>query len=314
MTPTPRNVILHKHGTMTYDITLLTDKRWVKPENPDWYANQILTEDRLVQEALEAQGLKVNRVAWDNENVKWEETKFALFRTTWDYFDVFPKFLKWLDSTSSETKFINPIELIRWNMDKHYLNDLQEKGIPIPKTLFFEVGQTDKLNDAFLQSGWEKAVLKPAVSGSGRHTYKIDATNTSQHEAIFKELLENEAMLLQEFQEQIITKGEVALMVIDGKFTHAILKKAKAGDYRVQDDFGGTVHEYEPSTELIQMAEDIVAVCNPMPLYARVDIMWDNYDQPIIGELEIIEPELWFRDHPPAADLLARAIKQRYFN
>jgi len=103
----------------------------------------------------------------------------------------------------------------------------------------------------------------------------------------------------------------VSYMVFNGQFTHAILKKAKAGDFRVQDDFGGTVHDYKASTEEITFAEQAVRACPEMPLYARVDGFIDNEGQLAIAELELVEPELWFRNHPKAAEILAEGIKNK---
>jgi hypothetical protein len=97
-------------------------------------------------------------------------------------------------------------------------------------------------------------------------------------------------------------------MLFGGTFTHAILKKAKAGDFRVQDDFGGTVHSYDPSPAEIAWAEQVVALCDPLPVYARVDAIWDKKQEPALAELELIEPELWFRYHPEAAEKLADAL------
>jgi len=99
-------------------------------------------------------------------------------------------------------------------------------------------------------------------------------------------------------------------MVIDGKFTHAVLKIAKKGDFRVQDDFGGTVHNYKPTSEEIDFAERVVKACELNPIYARVDMFTDNDGQLAVSELELIEPELWFRKNPDAADKLAFAIKK----
>jgi hypothetical protein len=99
-------------------------------------------------------------------------------------------------------------------------------------------------------------------------------------------------------------------MVMNGKFTHAVLKIAKKGDFRVQDDFGGTVHDYSPSQFEIDFAENAVKACKELPIYARVDVFTDNNNKLAIAELELIEPELWFRNHPEAADQLAKGIQQ----
>ena len=97
-------------------------------------------------------------------------------------------------------------------------------------------------------------------------------------------------------------------MLFDGKYSHAVLKIAKEGEFRVQDDFGGSVHQYDPSDEEIEFAEHVAAHTSPLPAYARVDVIWDNNDQLAVAELELIEPELWFRFKPEAADLMADAV------
>ena len=293
-----------------YDISILTDPRYIDPKQEDinWYVQNILDEDNMVKVALESKGLKVNRINWDDPNYNWSDTAYALFRTTWDYFDRFSEFSIWLKEVSQKTKLINPMNTILWNLDKHYLLDLKNKGINIPPGVFIEKGDKRSLSSLFNELGWDEVILKPAVSGAGRHTYRLNKNNILKHEDIFNTLIKDEAMLIQEYQHSITEKGEVAFMVFGGKFSHAILKKAKQGDFRVQDDFGGTVHDYNPSEKEIQFAEKVVKTCKPMPLYARVDIMWDNNNNICVSELELIEPELWFRKCETAADQLAEAI------
>lgn len=291
-----------------YDVTILTETRYVNPTEVDQYVQNILDEDRLVAEALEALSLKTTRTNWDDPNFDWSQTKSVVFRSTWDYFHRFEEFNNWLLSIKDKTQMINPYELIQWNLDKHYLKDLEEKGIRIPPTEFIEIGDTRSLATITESTGWSKFILKPAIAGAARHTYKLDPSNITNHEEIFKELIAKEAMLLQEFQEQVVTKGEISLNIFGGKYTHAVLKKAKPGDFRVQDDFGGTLHEYEPNEDEINFAINAVKACDPLPSYARVDIIWNNQDELCISELEMIEPELWFRRNPSAAKVLAEHI------
>ncbi|MDW8332285.1 MAG: hypothetical protein RMK43_11585, partial [Cyclobacteriaceae bacterium] len=277
------------------DITLLTDHRYVNPKHTDWYIGNILEEDRLVRLALEARGLTVNRTNWDNPEYDWAATRFAIFRTTWDYFNRFAEFSAWLRRTQELTRFINPHGLIWWNLDKHYLADLQQKNIPIPPTLFIEPGEQRTLAELVRTTGWKECILKPAVSGAARHTYRFVVNDSGKLESVFSKLIKQEAMLLQEFQQPVLEKGEVAFMLFAGKYSHAVLKRARPGDFRVQDDFGGTVHHYTPSPEEIQFAEKVVSACTPLPVYARVDAIWDNSGKLCVSELELIEPELWFR-------------------
>ena len=116
--------------------------------------------------------------------------------------------------------------------------------------------------------------------------------------------------MVQEFQKNILSSGEIAVMLFGGKYSHSVLKKAKKGDFRVQDDHGGKVEIYYPNNEEIRFAEDCLKCCDEPPVYARVDIVYDNNNKISIGELELIEPELWFRNNPNSAKLLAEEINK----
>ncbi len=296
-----------------YDITILTDFRYIKPKELSPYIQNILTEAKLIREALEKRGLKVHRINWDDPDFDWSATKYVLFRTTWDYFDRFEEFEAWLKQVEQQTQLINPSSLLYWNIDKHYLLDLEKQGLPIPATTFIAPGNEQSLSDLVAESGWEELVLKPAISGAARHTYRFLAKDAAKYETIFRELIAKESMLLQAFQHQVLTKGEVAYMAFGGRYSHAVLKRAKPGDFRVQDDFGGTVHPYEASAEEIALVERALAAVAPLPAYARVDVIWDNEDRAVISELELVEPELWFRRSPKAAEMLAEHLLERYF-
>jgi glutathione synthase/RimK-type ligase-like ATP-grasp enzyme len=294
------------------DVVVLTDQRYLE-DSENAYNHNVYYEDLLVQEALNNQGLKTLRLAWDDTAFDWSSTKSVLFRTTWDYFDRFEEFSKWLEKVTKQTILFNSEQIIRWNIDKHYLNDLKRHGVPIAESYFIEKGSLKTLKEIHNQLGWTETVLKPCISGAARHTYKLNRETLQTHEAIFKELINTESLMLQPFQHHIVSQGEISMMVFNGQFTHAILKKAKAGDFRVQDDFGGSVHDYQPTKEEINFAENAVNACPELPVYARVDIFMDNGNQIALSELELIEPELWFRHCPEAANVLAKAIRKKLF-
>lgn len=303
---------------MEFDIVVLTDHRYVSPNKKTPYIENVLLEDRLVLEAMQKQGLRAIRKSWDDADFDWSTTKCALFRTTWDYFDRYAEFSKWFENTSKKTQFINSKQLIQWNIDKHYLQDLSKSGVHVPKTVFIEKGTKTSLTEAIakakLNNGFttDTFILKPCVSGAARHTYKFQTNDIDQYETIFQKLVSEEAMILQEFQRNIVSEGEISMMVFNGKFTHAVLKIAKPGDFRVQDDFGGSVHEYVPSNDQIAFAEKVVNAAPELPVYARVDIFKDNNGDWALAELEIFEPELWFRRNPKAAEILAQAVKENH--
>ena len=293
------------------DVVILTESRYVKPEIIDDYVQNVLTEDGLIHDELIKLGLKVTRKDWDDQLFKWEEARILLIRSTWDYFHRFKEFKKWIDNVNSKSILINTYEQLIWNFDKHYLKDLEQKNINIPSSIFIKKGSSKSLKEVMSENNWNCIVIKPTISGAARHTYKVDSKNVANISKNFSELIKEEDFIVQEFQKNIINKGEVAVVLINGEYTHAILKLAKKGDFRVQDDFGGTIQNYEPSQEMIQFAQESIKSLTPTPVYARVDIIWDNNDEMAVSELELIEPELWFRNNPSAAEKIAKVLKEK---
>ena len=291
------------------DITLLTCQAYYKPGKITPYIQNILDEEQLLKAALENQGLTVDITYWNNPSYDWSKTRSLIFRTIWDYFERFDEFLLWLEEVRHKTQLINSYELVKWNIDKHYLKELSEKGIQIVPTYFAKKNSQINLVEIIESQQWNDVVIKPAISASAYKTFKILEETVNSNEKLFKDLLNQRDMLVQPFINTIEKFGEASLMVIDGKFTHAILKKAKPGDFRVQDDFGGTVHDYVPTKKEIEFAEMVIEKCKAKPLYGRVDIMWDNEKNVYLSELEIIEPELWLRNYPKSAESIAEAVK-----
>lgn len=291
-----------------YDVIILTDSRYVTPQDPDQYVQNILTEDGLVKEALEKKGLSVGRKSWSDPDFDWGEASSILFRTNWDYFDRFDEFYSWVRRVSGDTQFINSIDILNWNIDKHYLEDLGKKGIPIIPTRFIPRRSLLSLSELHNLTGWNHTVVKPAIGGAARHTFQITEQNMQKIEDHLRPLMKEEDFMLQPFQYSIPDEGEISLMIFGGTYSHAVLKKAKQGDFRVQDDFGGTVHVHMATDEEIELGLQAVKACPEEPAYARVDIMKDNDGQLAVSELELIEPELWFRNKPESATLMADAV------
>ncbi len=292
----------------SYDVILLTEQRYENPPEPDWYEQNILTEDGYVIAALERHGLKVKRLDWATPDFDWASTRLAVFRTTWDYFDKIGLFLPWLDHVATQTELLNPYQLVRWNIDKHYLLDLQNRGVHIIPTHIVERGEACDLAEQMVRFGNSELIIKPCVAGTARHAYRVNPENIEELQAIFNTLVAAEAMLVQPFQHSVLERGEVSVVVIGGLARHTVLKVAKPGDFRVHDDFGGSVHAHEITPAERTLAERAYAACWPRPAYARVDLILDNDGQPAVSELEVVEPELFFRFNPEAAGLLAKEI------
>jgi len=293
-----------------FDVALLTDRRYTAntAAEGDWYLQNILDDDRLLQEALARRGLASLRVDWADPEIDWSRFRCAVFRSTWDYHERFAEFSAWLGRAELATRLCNPASTVRWNADKHYLADLADRGVPVLPSRYLERGSTRTLAGVLEETGWDDAVIKPCVSGAARDTYRVNRESAVECQPLLTALLTQESMMVQPYQADIARTGEDTLMVFGGRYSHAVRKVPKPGDFRVQDDHGGTVHEYRPTDEQIALAERASAVCQPLPVYGRVDMVRDNDGRLAVMELELIEPELWLRYHPKAAERFAECL------
>ncbi|MGK7297439.1 MAG: ATP-grasp domain-containing protein [Candidatus Wenzhouxiangella sp. M2_3B_020] len=289
-------------------IALVNDHRWIDPADPDDYARRILTEDRILADAFTSIGANVRRVDWSDAAVDWRVFDAAVIRQTWDYFERFGEFGAWLDRVEDETRIVNPVQVVRWNADKRYLVDLDDAGIPVVSTRVVPRREDPPALAGILdEAGLQDAVVKPSVSGAGRATYRVRREAAGDMEPTWRKLVRAEDMLVQPFMPAIVESGEVSLIVIDGVATHAVRKIAAPGEFRVQDDHGGTVHPHAPTAAEIAVAEKAIAAVPGTVLYARVDLV-DGPSGPLVMELELIEPELFFRNCSGAAERLARGV------
>ncbi len=293
---------------MAAEIALVTERRYESPTDIDPYVANILEEDRLLVEALRDRGVQARRVDWARADVDWGSFAAIVMRTPWDYFDRFDAFSAWLESLDGHPCVLNDLGTLRWNTDKHYLADLEAAGLPIVPTVFVERGESTSLADAMGSLGAEAAVFKPAVSGAAWETYRVDPGEASVHAERFAALVTERAMMVQPFMPSIVERGEVTVVAMAGQATHGLVKRAKPGDFRVQDDHGGTVHPHEPAPDELALTRAAMGVHAPTPVYGRVDMVRDAQGAPRIMELELIEPELWLRLHPPAAEAFADGI------
>ena len=312
------------------DIALLTDRRYTAATAAadDWYLRNILHDDALLQNALAKFGLSSVRVDWADPDADWPSFRCAVFRTTWDYYERISEFTSWLKHTATKVRLCNDPSIIWWNLDKRYLADLQNRGIPTVPSRYITPGGCLSLPDLLEDTGWDEAVVKPCISAGAYHTWRIRRDNAAEVQAALQPMLEKNTFIIQPFLHDILHSGEDTLMIIDGRFTHAIKKRPKPGDFRVQDDYGGTVHPLRPDPEQIRLAERAMAACDAglpnkpgyadelpsektsghNPAYGRVDMARDNDGQWVVMELELIEPELWLREEPSSAEIFAAAI------
>lgn len=265
-------------------------------------------DDALAARALADLGVTVDAVAWDEPGTAWEQYDAAVLRSTWDYHTRLDDFLAWLDDIrAAEARVLNPPDVVRWNCHKRYLLDLQRRGVPIVPTAFVARDRTADLAWILDQHGWNKAVIKPAVSASARNTWMTDRSTAGRDQAKLAGMMLDSDVLVQGFLPEVIREGEFSLIFFDKRFSHCVQKKPRQGDFRTQPEFGGRGALITPVPRLIAQAQAVLDLVPRPLLYARVDgVVRDGVL--LLMELELIEPDLLLSYAPAAPQAFASAI------
>lgn len=263
-----------------------------------------------IRPALAAHGGTLNEIEWRAPLNAFDGCQLVLVGTPWDYWDFEQEFLDKLDALEGAGIAVcNPPELVRWNSRKTYLRDLAERGAATIPTLWVERPTADDIESAFDQFGCDRVVAKRQV-GAGAEGQSIHRKGevprgwTMQHPA-----------MIQPYLPQIASEGEYSFLFIDGEFSHALIKRPAAGDYRVQSLYGGTEEAIAPDAGDLAAAKAIVdALPHGTPLYARIDMVRSADGGLLLMEAELIEPYLYPLQGPELGPRLAEAIAGRIGN
>jgi len=269
---------------------------------------KLTSDDQLAANLLLKQNVIVDAVAWDDPSVQWQKFDAVILRSTWNYHRQLPKFLQWLAILDQPTVSVwNPSDVVRANVSKKYLIDFNNAGIPIVPTVFVPQNKSAQLRSILEKENWERVIIKPEVSASAYQTISASLTNAEDDQNQLDEILKTSGALIQEFRNEITETGEWSLIFFERKFSHAVLKHPRAGDFRVQEELGGIIQAAIPSDSLIHQAQRILNHVNGQLLYARVDgIVAD--DEFLVMELELIEPSLFMGFSTGAAERFASSI------
>ncbi len=268
-------------------------------------------DDRLLLPALAERGIDVRFVAWDDAEADWTAFRCVVVRSTWDYYRRPADFLIWLDRLEAAgSRVFNSIEVMRPNVDKRYLRDLQHQGVHVVDTEWIMPGESVDLRGVMTRRGWSEAVAKPAVSAGAFETFRVSASDAASHQARLGALAERGAILVQPFLPEIAADGEWSLVYFDGRFSHATLKRAQPGDFRVQLRYGGTESGAAAPPAARLAADRLMGLLPKTPLFARVDgVMLSGAFA--LMELELIEPALFFHCDAFAPARFADALVNR---
>ena len=279
---------------MTHVLILVPDP--VYPEPWAWAFH-------VEAEALRAAGFEVSARPW---TVPGDLAPFdaVLPLVVWGYHERYEEWLALLDRLEIETvPTINPPALLRWNSDKAYLAELDAVGVPTVHTIAVDALDEHGLSEARDRFGCDRLVVKPPVSASATGTFLLHTGDLVPKDVAGRR------MLIQPFMASIAAHGEYSLMLFAGRFSHAILKTPKSGDFRVQPHLGGSERPCETPDGAIALAKAALAAAPAEAVYARVDMVIDDEGKLRIMELELIEPALWLQHAPDKGAAFASTLR-----
>nr|WP_163017143.1 hypothetical protein [Streptomyces chartreusis] len=262
-----------------------------------------------LSQSIREQGAIPFAVPWDSD-VDWSRYDAVLVKSTWDYPFRKDNFTAWVRTVDQVTRLRNPLTMIEWNIDKRYLADIAADGVNTVPTEWISPGQTYTLPTD------TPYVIKPVISCAARDTACYRPGVDSQRAFMHVERLHRErrSVMVQPYQHAIDVHGEVSLIYIDGTFSHAFQKNGLLRPGADCEDglfFSANFTSHLPSAAEMNCAERTIKSVNERhgtPLYARIDIVRNQVDEPLLMECELVEPLLLFRYNQLAPRALAKSF------
>lgn len=269
-----------------------------------------VSDDQLAIDTLKKRGLQVETVAWRSKR-DWSSYDLVVIRTPWDYQQAPEEFMRVLEDIDRATRLENPIEVVRWNLRKTYLRDLEQRGIQIVRTYWGTEPMTlDLLKECQDSFGSEEVIVKPVVSANADFTYRLRPEQFDSALSELQQVFAAREYMIQPFLRTVVEEGEYSVFYFGGEYSHTILKTPKNRDFRVQEEHGGLIKGVAAEAKLLEAANLILQALKRQLLYCRADLVRDERGGFSLMELELIEPSLYFRTHPAAAENFARALER----
>ena len=231
------------------------------------------------------------------KHLDYSEFDSVIIGPVWDYLEQKDKFLKKLNEISELVPLFNPVDVIKWNINKTYLRTLEHNDVPIVATLYADHASCQNVSIAFDHFKTHKIIIKPCIGAGAWRQACLEKADVLPK----PDRLPMGACMMQPFMPSIVEEGEYSFLFFGGIFSHAILKRPKPGDYRVQYTYGGTECVYRPNQEEISFCKHILTVTNHILkcgdlLYARIDLVRNLDGRFALMEIELIEP-YFFPEH-----------------
>lgn len=267
----------------------------------------VIDDEHAVQPLADL-GWQVSIVSWRQREIPWSHYDAVIIRSTWDYWNDVDGFLEVLQTIDASTRLANSLQLVRWNLAKTYLREIEQKGVAIVPTFWPQQLDAVSVDGFFGQLACAEIVIKPVVGANGEDTFRLRRGFDPAELSGIMPLFRNRPSMVQRFMPCILAEGEYSLFFFNGDFSHAILKVPATGEFRSQEERGAEIRPVRPERKLLQRGQQALQTIDPTPLYARIDMVRDEAGDFVVMELELIEPSLYLRTDPGAPARFAEAL------
>lgn len=268
--------------------------------------------DNLLIEPLAKIDWIAEEISWRDSTVNWDDYDVVVVRSTWDYQDAPEAFMATMHKIDASSAVLeNSLNILKWNISKAYLKDIERQGVKIVPTQWFDRFDLAAVKAAVTGNAVQEFILKPLVSANADHTYRLTPSSLEQSADTLAEVFHDREFMLQPFIESIVSEGEYSLFYFGDSYSHCILKKPKQSDFRVQEEHGGILALVQPEQALKNLAAKTLETLPDDPLYARLDFVRTDTGFAVM-EVELIEPSLYFNMDEHSAQRFAEVFISRH--
>lgn len=267
----------------------------------------------LAFEPMVELGWQCEWLPWRRQGVNWSDYTAVYIAAPWDYPRDPYAFLRVLGAIdASAAVLVNDLSLVRWNLAKTYLRDLEARGARIVPSRWSDESADQWFDEGGLEGSFrtfgDRIIIKPVISTNATDTFLLSRPVSVDKNALLRKTFHLRPFVVQQFIENIGTEGEFSLFHFGDRYSHAIQKVPRRGDFRVQEEHGSQITAIEPECTLRQTADHVISLVDPTPVYCRSDFVRGDDGRFLLMELELIEPSMYLRFNKDAPGRFARAF------
>jgi glutathione synthase/RimK-type ligase-like ATP-grasp enzyme len=263
--------------------------------------------EQPIADALKRLSFSAEVLDWQDPYVRWPDFDCVVIRSTWTYHIDPGRFLDWVGAVSRKVSIINRPSVIQWNIHKRYLCELAASGMPVVPTRLKLRADTEPVSRLLATLAWPDAVVKPAIDVGGIGAHRISLAEESVADAIVRELVGKDDVIVQPYVKSITELGETLLVFVNNEFSHAVRRLPAPGEFLTHEIHGGSVELVSPTRQQLRVAWNVLQALPVRPVIARIDLV-DMDGAPAVQEAELIDPCVYPELKPSVAEAVSLAI------